>query len=433
VILSGWGRYPRVECRTAWAGFAEDTRRIVTREPSLIARGRGRAYGDAALNPDMTLLTERRDRVLAFDPITGRVTCEAGMTLGDLVATFLPRGWFPPVTPGTKFVTVGGAIAVDAHGKNHHVTGTFGRHVEALDLMLSDGRIVTCSSAENAALFDATRGGMGLTGIILSATFRLVPVETPWIRQETLRLANLEETMAAFEASAGWTHSVAWIDCLSGGDALGRSLLYRGEHARRDELPAALGSPRSRRPLTVPPVFPGWALNRLSVSAFNAAYYRLGRPGVAFVDCDTFFYPLDSLDRWNRIYGPAGFTQYQCVLPKSAGAEGTRRLLTMIARAGSGSFLAVLKLFGDFPGGPLSFPMEGYTLALDFPMRSGTLSLLRELDAVVADHGGRIYLAKDVRATPEVIERGYPRLDRFHEIRRDATRFQSLLSRRLKL
>lgn len=433
MMLSGWGRYPRAECRTSWAGYPDDLRQIVEREPSLIARAAGRAYGDAALNPSMTLLNGRRDRITAFDPETGRVTCEAGTTMSDLISVFLPRGWFPPVTPGTKFVTVGGAIAADVHGKNHHRAGSFGRHVETLDLLLADGRIVTCGPDQNADLFLATQGGMGLTGIILAATFRLIPVETPWIRQETLRLANLEETMTAFEESAGWTYSVAWIDCLSGGKALGRSLLYRGEHARGDEVPRGLAAPRERKPLTVPPVFPGWALNRLSVGGFNTAYYHLGRPGNALVDCDTFFYPLDSLNQWNRIYGPGGFTQYQCVLPKAASAEGVRRLLRVISGAGSGSFLAVLKLFGAFEGGPLSFPMEGYTLALDFPLRGGTLAWLQELDAIVADCGGRLYLAKDARASPAMIERGYPRLSQFSTVRHDSARFQSLLSQRLML
>ncbi|MDR3435509.1 FAD-binding oxidoreductase [Telmatospirillum sp.] len=437
MILSGWGGYPRVECRVLEAGEPDELGATLARNSSLIARGQGRAYGDAALNPQATLRTLRCDRILAFDPSTGRITCEAGVSLEDIIRTFLPRGWFPPVTPGTKFVTIGGMIAADVHGKNHHVEGTFGRHVTSLELMLEDGMIVTCSRDRHADLFAATCGGMGLTGIILRATFCLVPVETPWIRQETLRCGGLDEVMAAFQDSAGWRYCVAWIDCLASGKDLGRSLLYRGEHALKRDLPLAIApSPRAKRPLTVPPVFPGWALNRFSVGAFNAVYFRKGHPGAKIVDFDTFFYPLDSLLRWNRIYGRAGFVQYQCVLPKDASAEGIRELLQTIGQAGLGSFLAVLKLFGTSGEGLLSFPMEGYTLALDFPMRQRTLPLLQKLDAIVARYGGRIYLAKDACMAPGMLDSGYPQIERFRQIQKASGpqgRFSSLLSQRLKL
>jgi len=406
---------------------------------SLIARGNGRAYGDAALNPRGTLLMGRNDRFLSFDPQSGRLTCEAGTLLADIVAAFVPLGWFPPVTPGTKFVTIGGMIAADVHGKNHHGAGSFGDHVESFDLCTADGAVLRCSATENPALFHATRGGMGLTGLILRATFRLNSIETGMIRQETRRAANLDEVMAQFEESQAWTYSVAWIDCLASGASIGRSLLYLGEHALVAELPvdrrtAPFDIPR-KSAKRVPLDFPGWALNRFSIRAFNELYYRRGRPGTELVDYETYFYPLDALLEWNRIYGASGFMQYQCVLPKTASRAGMQALLRKIASAGAGSFLAVLKLFGRQEG-LLSFPMEGYTLALDFRVTSETLSLLVELDAIVHDHGGRLYLAKDARTGSKMIRDGYPGLASFRALRHildPQVKFSSLQSQRLDL
>lgn len=406
----------------------------------LIARGNGRAYGDCALNPDATLSLLKQDRLISFDAKSGRLSCEAGTLLSDIIEFFMPRGWFPPVTPGTKYVTVGGMIAADVHGKNHHRLGSFGDHVESFDLALADGSVVHCSKSENAELFAATKGGMGLTGIILKASFKLIPIETSWIRQETLRAANLDQAMELFEASNDWTYTVAWIDCLSQGAAMGRSIFFRGEHARIDDLPESwrgepFASP-SKRGWRVPFDLPGPLLNRWSVSAFNALYYRANRPGSSLVDFDTFFYPLDAIGEWNRIYGRAGLIQYQCVLPKHASRKGLGLLLGWISASGAGSFLSVLKLFGPQEG-LMSFPMEGYTLALDF--RAGdasVLALLDELDAIVADLGGRVYLAKDARASARMIEQGYPHLARFKAIRAKADpgrRFASLQSQRLGL
>jgi decaprenylphospho-beta-D-ribofuranose 2-oxidase len=329
-------------------------------------------------------------------------------------------------------------IAADVHGKNHHGAGSFGDHVESLQLALADGRTLRCGPDENPELFAATRGGMGLTGIILSAIFRLIPIETVFIRQETHRARNLHEAMERFEQSQHWTYSVAWIDCLAQDDSLGRSLIYLGEHARRDELPPSLNAGLDaivRRNRRVPFDLPGFALNRWTVRAFNEIYYRRGRPGVSFVDYDTYFYPLDTILEWNRIYGRAGFVQYQCVLPKAASAPGMTALLERIARSGMGSFLGVLKLFGR-QDGLLSFPMEGYTLALDFRADAPTFSLLIELDAIVADHGGRLYLAKDARGGPDLLRRGYPRLAEFSAVRATfdpAGKFSSLQSQRLGL
>lgn len=437
--LSGWGRFPRVETRLVTARDQDDAVRAVAGGGPLIARGNGRAYGDPAIGPRTTLSLLGMDRMLGFDPATGLLTCEAGVVLKEILDVFVPRGWFPPVTPGTKMVTVGGMIAADVHGKNHHVAGSFGDHVESLDLLLADGRVVTCGPHHEPELFAATRGGMGLTGVILRASFRLIPVETGYIRQETLRAGDLATIMGMFEESAGWTYSVAWIDCLAKGPRMGRSLLFRGEHARLDELPqAARARPLDvtlRRARTVPFDFPAIALNHLSVGAFNELYWRMGNPKEELIDYDRFFYPLDSLLEWNRIYGRPGFTQYQCVLPLSTSADGLRALLTAIGAAGNASFLAVLKLFGR-QDGVLSFPMEGYTLALDFPASTATFGLLLDLDAIVAEHGGRLYLAKDARMGAALLRRGYPGVDGFQALRaaRGLTPvFRSVQSERLGL
>ena len=390
-----------------------------------------------ALNPQATLSMLGTRGVLAFDPGAGRISTEAGLLLADLIEHILPHGWFVPVTPGTKFVSVGGAVAADVHGKNHHGAGSFANHVEALELALADGRVVTCSATQHPDMFAATCGGMGLTGIVLSVTLRLLRVETSLIRQDTRRCANLFDVMAAFEEARHWTYSVAWIDCLAKGAALGRSLLFLGEHARRDEVRQGTGMlvPTRRRALRVPVDFPSWALNRWSVFAFNELYWRRARPGTDFVDYDAYFYPLDAVLEWNRIYGRPGFVQYQCVLPKAASAAGLTALLTRISEAGAGSFLSVLKLFGA-QGGVLSFPMEGFTLALDFPADRKTFALLDELDAIVADHGGRLYLAKDARMGAALFARGYPHLAEFRALRAKVDpgqKFWSAQSRRLGL
>ena len=443
MTLSGWGRHPALDCRVTRLRERGGLRLLLARHPSLIARGAGRAYGDAALNPDLTLSMLAMDRMRAFDPATGRLTCEAGVRVADVLETFMPRGWFPPVVPGTKFVTVGGMIAADVHGKNHHRDGAFGAHVEALTLATGDGAVRTCSRAAHADLFRATVGGMGLTGVILDATFRLAPIGSAFVQAETVAARDLDETMALFEASADWPYSVAWIDCLARGAALGRALLTRGRFLARGALPPRLARdpwrPAPAGRLTVPFDAPAALLTRASVGAFNALYHRAGRArgGARPVHFDPFFFPLDRVAAWNRLYGRRGFTQYQCVLPRAEGPAGLAALLARTAAAGQGSFLAVLKLFGPGGDGLLSFPMEGYTLALDFPLRAGTPALLDELDAITHRHGGRVYLAKDSRCAPERIREGYPGCDAFEAVRAGAAgsppRFASALSRRLAL
>ena len=439
--LSGWGNWPVADVRLASLRYADEAPGRLAEASSLIPRGNGRSYGDAALNPDLTLSMLALSRIRAFDRDAGRMTVEAGALLGDLLPVLTAAGWFPPVTPGTRFVTIGGMAAADVHGKNHHGAGSFAHHVESIELLTPDGHVRLCTPRENAGLFEATLGGMGLTGLILTVTFHLMPIRSAWMRQETLPCADLDSVMAAFEASHEWTYSVAWIDCLASGGALGRSLLYRAEHAEPDELPP----PRRtdpfalppRRPLAVPFYLPGRMLNGTTVRAFNALYYRrhAARAGTGIVDLDSYFYPLDAIADWNRIYGRRGFAQHQCVLPLQGAREGVRELLERIGRAGSGSFLAVLKRLGPGRGG-LSFPMAGYTLALDFPVTERNLALMDELDAVVRAHGGRIYLAKDARAGRPVIDSGYAGVDAFRDLRAtpgEGAHLESLLSRRLGL
>jgi decaprenylphospho-beta-D-ribofuranose 2-oxidase len=416
VMLSGWGRYPRLDCVQRTMRDRHDAAAALGSEASLIARGNGRAYGDAALNADCVLETLRSDRILAFDSATGAIRCEAGLLLADLLGFAVPLGFFPPVTPGTKFVTIGGMVACDVHGKNHHGAGGFGRHVEALEILLADGRTLTCSRTAEAELFHASCGGMGLTGVILSVAFRLIRIETGMIRQRTIRAAGLDATMALLESETA-TYSVAWIDCLAAGAARGRALVYLGEHAGRDETPAAALDPPGRPRLGVPIDLPGFVLNGWTARAFDALYYGLGRDGTALIPYDRYFYPLDKLASWNRLYGRAGFLQYQCVVPRDAGAAVLGALLDRIRASGEGAFLAVLKLFGPADPGYLSFPMEGHTLALDFPVKPAILDLFTALDRIVAGAGGRLYLAKDARSGPEMLRQGYPLLDRFRAVR----------------
>ena len=441
--LSNWGQYPEVNTTLHHVRTDEQARHILSSNPSLIARGLGRCYGDSALNDHAVLSSTCCDHLIDFDPATGVLVCEAGVCLATLLRIFVPRGWFLPVTPGTSQVTVGGAVASDVHGKNHHVAGTFCRHVLWIDLLGGEGNILRCSPTENAEVFQATCGGQGLTGIILRVAFRLVPITTAYIRQETVKTRNLEEIMDCFEHSAHWRYSVAWIDCLQTGAELGRSIMIRGEHADIVELDTI----RTRAPLiapdkfsfTVPINLPRFTLNTWSVKSFNAIYYGRHPEGTAnrIVDLDSFFYPLDAVQKWNRIYGKRGFLQYQSVIPRAASLEGLTRILDRIARSGMGSFLAVLKLFGpqEENGGILSFPMEGYTLALDFPVKPATFSLLDELDAMVLDYGGRLYLTKDARMSRATFTRGYAKsIDQFRRIKTTwdpGMRFISLQSKRL--
>lgn len=423
--LAGWGGVPRESCLITHPATAAEMRAGATGRQPLIARGLGRAYGDSALNPrGVVLQSDRLDRFRDFDPATGLLDCEAGVSFADIIACLLPRGWFLPTTPGTKFVTVGGAIAADIHGKNHHRVGSFGNFVEEIEMMLADGSFVRCSRTRDPDLFFATLGGMGLTGVIVSARFRLVPVETAWIDVRHRRTANLEDTLALFDTSdAGCEHSVAWIDCMARGAALGRSVVMQGDHALQADLDARRrGSPLAlpvKRTKSVPFTPPVSLLSPWTVRGFNAAFYAAHADERKLVDLDTFFYPLDAVLRWNRIYGPRGFVQYQAFVPRGRSGAGLRHLLDCISKAGAASFLAVLKSCGASDGGMLSYLEPGHTLALDLPYHPArTPTLCRQLDRILLDHGGRLYLAKDALTDAETFREMYPRLAEFQAVKR---------------
>jgi len=415
--ISGWGKYPCIDAVTRAPRSLPELIDCLQHRHA-IARGNGRAYGDSAISATNTIEMKHFDRIHAFDPSTGQLIAEAGVLLADVLTAFGPKGWFPRVTPGTKFVTLGGMVASDVHGKNHHKEGSFSRCIDWLEVITGTGELVRCSRTENSALFNWTVGGMGLTGIIFKIAFRLRPIESSWIKQTTLVAQNLEQAFEAFERSMDATYSVAWIDCLAKGKNLGRSLVTLGEHAAPRDLPKrARHSPlqflRKTR-LTIPFDFPSFVLNKYFVQAFNALYFWLGalKPHTALVNWESYFYPLDRIQHWNKIYGRKGFAQFQCVIPLDRSLEGMSALLNAISESGSGSFLAVLKRFGEQSSG-LSFPMSGYTLALDFPISDKTLALMTDLDAITMAHGGRFYLAKDSRMSAETFNATEPRREAF--------------------
>ena len=440
--LTGWGRTAPTVATTVRSdadGVPELVRRAGPR--GLVARGLGRSYGDPAQNAGGSVLLPVPGPV-EVDAAAGVVRAAAGTSLHELMVELLPRGLFLPVTPGTRYVSVGGAIACDVHGKSHHVAGSFGQHVVSLELVTADGATHTIGPDLEPELFWSTVGGMGLTGVITSAVLRTIPVETSSMSVTTTRLPDLDAAMAAMRSTdAGFTYSVAWIDTLARGRSLGRSVLSQGEHATRDELAGRAGRhpllpPGSPR-LAAPPHLPGGLVRRATVRAFNEAWFRKAprhRSG-EIQSVSSFFHPLDGVAAWNRLYGPRGFVQYQCVVPDDA-EETMSRIVERISGQGHASFLSVLKRFGSGNPGPLSFPMAGWTLALDLPAHPDLATLLEELDQLVVAVGGRVYLAKDARLGAARLREMYPRLDDFLDVRRrvDPARvFQSDLSRRLEL
>ncbi|CAA7389365.1 FAD-binding oxidoreductase [Chryseobacterium fistulae] len=399
--VTNWGNFPVVEKEMKSEDSFKRIKDFILSHNEVIARGNGRCYGDASLGESI-FSTKKLNKFISFDRLNGIIECESGVLLSDVLEIAVPQGLFLYVTPGTKFVSVGGAIASDVHGKNHHAEGCFSEYVIEFRLMTENGDIITCSREENTDKFWATIGGMGLTGIILTAKFKLKNIESAYIRQESIKAENLDEIFRLFDESESWTYTVAWIDCLQKGKNIGRSILMRGEHAFQHELPQKL----KRTPLrlkkkiepTIPFYFPGFVLNALTVRIFNWLYYKKQSQKEVknFIDYETFFYPLDAIHEWNRIYGKNGFIQYQMVIPKERGKEGMKKILETIANSGNGSFLAVLKLFGkNNPEAYNSFPFEGYTLALDFKVNSSLKKLVEQLDHIVQEFGGRIYLTKD--------------------------------------
>lgn len=414
--LSGWGRLA-VPGREI---LSEDLERITRDVP--LSRGLGRSYGDSSLPPsDRREVAGSRlaDRILGFDPATGLLRAEAGLSLYELNRLFLPRGWTSPVLTGTQYVTLGGMVAADVHGKNHHVDGTFGAHVERLRLRLADGRIVRASRDEEPDLFRATLGGMGLTGHILEVEVRLQKIPSPWVWVESERVGDLDAFLAGLAAAArDWPLTMGWIDCLTRGRHMGRGILYRGRWAEPGEAPAAPPAPKRR--LRVPFDFPGWALNRLSMRLFNALVYwkHVPRRKAGISHPEPFFQPLDAILDWNRIYGRRGFTQHQSVIPEQSGAAGVRRFFDLLTRLGAASFLCVIKDCGDQGEGLLSFPKPGISIALDIPMRRDTPAVVARLNECVIEEGGRVYLAKDAFTTAEHFRAMEPRLDAWLAVKR---------------
>jgi decaprenylphospho-beta-D-ribofuranose 2-oxidase len=420
--LSGWGANLRSSCILVEPETPAQVSARLDRQGSL-ARGLGRSYGDAALNAGKLVLgLEHMDRYLAFDPESGRLTCEAGVSLARIIQDFVPRGWFPMITPGTRFVTVGGCIASDVHGKAHHAQGSFSVCVDSMTVLLASGEVVVASREQNSDLFWGTFGGMGLLGIVLTATLRLRRIETTYFRQKKIVVNDLAEMLAALdEQDKHYPYSVANLDVFARGDRLGRGVLAVGDHASLEDLPPELakaplrvgGDPR----LTVPFELPELTLNPLSMRVVNKLIMKIQSHATPVGHYQHFFYPLDMLAHWNRGYGRRGFTQYQFVIPFHDGLERMRAILNTIMSAGELPFLNVLKRLGKEGGGVLSFPREGYTFAIDFPIRDGTIALVRRLDAMVLEAGGRIYLGKDSYVEAPMFRAMYPAIDRFLEIK----------------
>ncbi len=415
--VSGWGRHPSTRGRQV---CSEDLW-SVTRQAHL-TRGLGRAYGDAALpapGDQWVACSARANRLRSFDAESGWLVAEAGLSLSEIYRLLLPRGFFIPVSPGTRFVTLGGMVAADVHGKNHHRDGCIGAHIGWLRMRLADDAVVTCSPTEHADLFHATVGGMGLTGHILEVAVQLVRVPSPWIYQESERISDLDTLVHRLkDAGNRWPMTVAWVDCLASGKGFGRGTLLLGRWAETSEAPSRF--PTLATPLSVPVTLPDGALAPMLVRALNGARYHLHRPqhrqGV--VHPESFFYPLDVVGEWHRLYGPRGFIQYQCVLPASAGLDAPRRFLELARRVGAHPFLCVVKDSGPEGPGLLSFPKAGMTVAIDVAVKPDLQAIVDRLNEWVITQEGRVYLAKDGTTRADHFRAMEPRLDRFLQVRR---------------
>ncbi|MDO8288314.1 MAG: FAD-binding oxidoreductase [Parvibaculum sp.] len=411
-----WNRLPHVSPEAVHALTQRKSGVPDSLPRPLLAYGNGRSYGDVCLTEKGSLLLTRGlDRFIEFDPQSGVLRCESGVTLAEILALVVPRGWFLPSTPGTRLATVGGAVANDVHGKNHHAVGSFGHHIRAMELWRSDGSVIDCRPEDDNGWFRATIGGLGLTGLVRWVELQLMPIQNPWMWVESQRFANLQEFWTLNRlAETNWPYTVAWIDCLAKGKTQGRGILFAGQHAAaQSELPTFKESCKRI------PVDPPFSLvNGVTLRAFNMLYYRQPlKPQGGLTHYVPYFYPLDAIQDWNRIYGRRGFYQYQCVIPPSETETATAALLDTIAKRGEGSFLAVLKTFGQKPSlGMLSFPRPGTTLALDFPNRGDkTLRLLDELDAIVQEAGGALYPGKDARMSASLFQSGYPQWQIFSD------------------
>ena len=414
-----WGRFPQVKPIKVQPISSTDIPPLNNFSHSVLAYGMGRSYGDSCLNENGILLdTEPLSALHEFDRQQGVIRCEAGFTLADILATVVPHGWFLPVLPGTQFVTVGGAIANDIHGKNHHREGTFGCHVLQFELLRSDGTRLLCSRKQNRDFYEATIGGLGLTGLILWAEIQLKPVRSSMIEAESIRFENIDAFFELSEKSdTQFEYTVAWIDGMARGKNMGRGIFIRGNHADTGMKPLSPVSSGSR--INIPCNLPEFLLNSFSVKAFNMIYYykELLKKQHTVVPYNAFFFPLDAIRNWNRIYGKRGFFQYQCVVPFTEGNTAIRKILEKITLSGNASFLGVLKTFGNITSpGMMSFPRPGVTLALDFAnLKEKTLQLFRDLDVIVNRAGGALYPCKDARMSHEIFVSGFPLLNKFRE------------------
>jgi decaprenylphospho-beta-D-ribofuranose 2-oxidase len=442
--LSGWGRYPRAHSTVVSPSDLSELASLLkhTLSRPIIARGMGRSYGDAALNEGGVVLSlTQLNRIESFDPTLGVLRCEGGATLEGLIALVLPQGFFFPVTPGTRSVTVGGAIAADVHGKNHHGSGTFSNWVEELELLTATGDLLRCSRQENADAFWATVGGMGLTGFIVRATLRLLKVESAYVRLRLQATEDFDDTVDRLErADQCSEYTIAWVDFASHGRKFGRALLMDGSHARRDEVPGKVREPLAlahRSALKVPFAVPLAPKSRRLIQVFNELYFRASSVGPSrLVDFDEFFYPLDGIADWNLLFGQQGFIEIQAVLPEPRAAERVREVIEVLQSTGATPFLAALKRFGEEGSGLLSFPKRGISENIDLPVSPVLPGVTRRMAESIVDRGGRIYLAKDAVLERDLLAPGYPRLERFQHIvnELDPTgRISSSLSRRLGL
>ncbi len=430
-IISGWGGYPR---KTANVFYPNKIEQILSeiKNGEIIARGNGRAYGDSAISEKNTINMKNFNNILSFNEDNGTLIVESGVLLEDIIKTFLPKGWFPYVTPGSKYVTVGGMIAADVHGKNHHKDGSFGNFIEWIDLINNEGKINRCSKEENPELFNWTIGGMGLTGIIIKASFKLRLIETCWVKQRIITSNNIDQTLDIFKKTMNSTYSVAWLDCSKKGKGIGQSLIMLGEHALVNDIkikdkidPLKL---IKEKKIKIPFYLPGWFLNKWFIGFFNYIYYLFGKfsKKEKLVYWDKYFYPLDNILGWNKIYGRKGLIQYQCVFPMKKSREGLLKLIEEINKSKVKPFLTVLKQFGKQTS-KFSFPMEGLTIALDFPVNDKTFKLLEKLDKITLDYEGRVYLAKDSRMKKETFQKSDSRIENYLNFR-DKNNYRSFFS-----
>ncbi|MEQ9306504.1 MAG: FAD-binding oxidoreductase [Marinoscillum sp.] len=435
---ANWNNFPVIRSTSHKFTTSGDLRRLLRQVTKVISRGSGKSYGDASLS-EQVISTREFNKIVSFNKEEGIIRCESGVTLNDILEVIVPDGWFLPVVPGTKHITLGGAVAANVHGKNHHTDGSISEFIKSMSIMLADGALVNCSKLEYPDLFNNTCGGMGLTGIIMEVELKLKKIETSYITQTNIVAPDLKTLIKALIQNKEATYSVAWIDCLAKGKSLGRGVLMLGEHASETSVNDGVGNKlKIHEPpkLRVPFNLPSFILNRVSIRWFNAAYYHLkkrARAKVSNVHYDQFFFPLDVIGDWNRLYGKKGFLQYQFVIPFDQGDESFIEIFNKIVESRNASFLSVLKVLGD-GGSAISFPMPGYTLALDLPITARVFDFLDDLDWLVAKHGGRVYLAKDARTKRDVIQKGYAKLGSFKDIRKITgaeAKFESLLSRRL--